>query len=354
MNLVDLIKGQVNDDVIGKLGGLIGESPEKARSAINAAVPTVLGSLAGMASTGEGSQKLMSVLDQQEPGLLGNFSSMLGSGGGDLAEKGSAMMSGLFGGSMVTAVLGALAKYLGVDAAKIGKLIGAVAPMIMGVLASQKKSLGLNAAGLSQMLASQKQNISAAMPSGLSSALSAVPGFGSMTDLAKSGMNAAANYGQQSVNAAAQAASPLKWLLPLIVIGVAGYFGWQYWQKQQVKPPIVDAGKGLLDAAGVAKLTNDVKGWFTNATDTLNGVKDEATATAALPKLTQMVGQLDGWKAMMDKVPAAAKGGLTTLLKDSLKSFTELVNKILAMPVVGDKLKPVLTELTTKLTGIVG
>jgi hypothetical protein len=354
MNLVDLIKGQMNDDVIGKLGSLIGESPDKARSAVNAAVPTLLGSLAGMASSGDGAQKLMSVLDQQEPGLLGNFASMLGSGGNNLAEKGSAMMSSLFGGSMVTSVLGVLAKFLNIDAAKIGKLIAAVAPMVMGVLASQKKSLGLNASGLAQMLAGQKQNISAAMPSGLASALSAVPGLGSMADFAKSGMSAAASYGQQGMNAAAQAANPLRWLLPLLVLAVAGYFGWQYWQNQQKKAPVADAAKGLLDAAGVTKLTNDVKSWFTNATDALNGIKDEATATEALPKLKDMVGQLDGWKAMLDKVPAAAKGGLTTLLKDSLKSLTEVVNKVLAMPVVGDQLKPVLTELTTKLTNLVG
>lgn len=362
MNLVDLIKGQVNDDIIGKLGGLMGESPDKARSAVNAAVPTLLSSLAGMASTGDGASKLMSVLDQQEPGILGNFASMLSNQGGAVAEKGSSMLSGLFGGSMVTAVLAALAKYLGIDASKITKLIGAVAPMVMGVLASQKKSLGLNASGLSQMLASQKQNIAGAMPAGLSSALSAIPGFGSATEMAKQGMNTAVSYGQQAAGAATDysrqavsaAASPLKWLVPLLILAVAGYFGWQYWQNQQVKPPIVDAGKGLLNVGEVTKFTNDIKGWFTGATETLNGIKDEATATAAMPKLTDMASKLDGFKSMMDKVPTAAKGGIMTLMKDSLKSLTELINKVLAMPVVGEKLRPVLGELTTKLTALAG
>ena len=46
MNIVDLITSQLGGEVLGKLGGLIGASESQTRSATNAAVPAILGSLA--------------------------------------------------------------------------------------------------------------------------------------------------------------------------------------------------------------------------------------------------------------------------------------------------------------------
>jgi hypothetical protein len=80
-------------------------------------------------------------------------------------------------------------------------------------------------------------------------------------------------------------------MVPFLILAVGGYFGWQYWQKQQEKAPIVNAGKGLLDAAEVTKVTEGFKNFFAITNDTLAGIKDETTATAAMPKLTEMVGK---------------------------------------------------------------
>src|SRR4051794_2966349 len=77
MNIVDLIKGQLNDDVLGKLGSLIGESEDKTKAAAGAAVPGLLAILAQLASTGGGAEKLINSLRQVDTDSHGGFGDVL-------------------------------------------------------------------------------------------------------------------------------------------------------------------------------------------------------------------------------------------------------------------------------------
>lgn len=348
MNLVDLIKGQINEDVLGKLGRVTGQDLTQTRTAVNAAVPAMLGGLAGLASSGDGASRLASSLDGQEPATLSNFGNMLGGQGDVLAGKGTSMLSSLFGESALSNLVAALSKFLGGNAESISKLLGAIAPMIMGVLGSQKRGLGLNSTGLSKMLAEQRNNIMSAMPSGLSSALSGVSGFGNLLDAAKTGIPTAVNYSQR---AASSAGGPLKWVVLIAIIALLGYLGWQYFGKPDQKG-VVDGAKNLMSSADVTKFTGDIKSTLISLAEVLGSVKDEASADAALPKLTETSTKLDGFKSMMDKVPAAEKSGITTLIKDNLKGLKDAIDKIVAMPVIGDKLKSILGDITSKLTAL--
>ena len=65
-------------------------------------------------------------------------------------------------------------------------------PLVLGVLGKLKSSLRLDASGLASTLLGQKQNIVGAMPAGLGSALSSVPGLGSFLSSAGSAVSSAA------------------------------------------------------------------------------------------------------------------------------------------------------------------
>ena len=99
-----------------------------------------------------------------------------------------------------------------------------------------------------------------------------------------------------------------------------------------------------------AKLGTDLTSVFTSLTDILGGVKDVPTAQAAAPKLTDLTPKLDGLKSLWDKVPAAGKSALTKIAADHLGKLKELVAKVLAIPGVSEKLKPILDILLAKLT----
>jgi hypothetical protein len=92
---------------------------------------------------------------------------------------------------------------------------------------------------------------------------------------------------------------------------------------------------------------------FTNLTSTLNGIKDEATAKTALPKLEELAGNVDNLSGLFGQLPAAAKTGVASLVKDNLGGLNDVISKITALPGVGDVVKTVLDNIVKALSGFV-
>jgi len=334
MNIVDLITNQLSGDVMGKLSQLIGESEQKTKSAVGAAVPALLAGLSSAASDPGKAQSLNNALGGLDLGSLGNLGSMLAGGGGGLLEKGGGLLSSILGGNVLGGLTSALEKYSGLGGGVITKLLSALLPMILGTLAAQRGGK-LDARGLSDLLAGQKQNIMNSLPSGLS--LASVPGLGS----AAAAMSSAAGAAQQA------AAGTPSWLLPLALLGLVVAGAW-WWFANRAPAPTPPA----IPGADVAQVTKDLGGWFTSLTDSLSSVKDVATAEAALPKLTELGGKLDGVKSLVEKMPAAGKSAVSKLVTDQLGKLRELIDRVLAIPGVGDKIKPVTDAMLSKLSAL--
>ncbi|HWN76902.1 MAG TPA: DUF937 domain-containing protein, partial [Bradyrhizobium sp.] len=96
-----------------------------------------------------------------------------GSGQNTLAETGSNMLSGLFGGGALDTMAQSIGKFAGVGEGSSKSLLGMLGPVVLGALGQQQRSAGLDASGLASLLGSQKDQIAAALPSGLADQLSA-------------------------------------------------------------------------------------------------------------------------------------------------------------------------------------
>jgi len=112
---------------------------------------------------------------------------------------------------------------------------------------------------------------------------------------------------------------------------------------------------------GVKSLVPDVTKFSTELTDTfgklteaLTGVKDSASAETALPKLQDLEGKLDVAKTTMKDLGDAGKATIKTLAKSAQVKLKELVEKVLAIPGVGEKFKAVIDSIMTKLTDLSG
>ena len=73
-NIMDAVKGQINDQLVGQIGGLLGESPDKTRSAIDGALPALLAGIGDAAQEPAGADTLFNLVDNQDDGLLDNIS----------------------------------------------------------------------------------------------------------------------------------------------------------------------------------------------------------------------------------------------------------------------------------------
>jgi hypothetical protein len=379
--------------MLGKLGGLIGEGPDKTRTAASAAIPAILAGLSGVASKPDGAQRLDATLRDINASDEGHEAAIAagGSHAAGLAERGIEMLRSLMGEGMMSSILSALGKFGGLGLGPAKSLLGAIAPMVLGMLGRQKQAMGLDAGGISKLLSDQRQNIAGALPSGLGQMLGNIPGLGAITGSLREGAESAAQgareYAQSAtgavgrgfssaVDAARRQPSPARWAVPLIVLLGLGLAAWAIWGRKGEEPKDMGArpqqpmaatqptAGEAIRASGtippgtsipdVSKVTSSLTETFGSLTQTLSGVTDAASADAAIPKLNQTSAQLDNVKAMLDKLPASARSTVASLVDTWLPKIRDTASKATTLPGVGDKLKPAVDELINKMAALSG
>ena len=65
-NIMDMVKGQISDQLVGQIGGLLGESPDKTRGALDSALPTLLAGIGESAQDPNGADALLNVVNRQD------------------------------------------------------------------------------------------------------------------------------------------------------------------------------------------------------------------------------------------------------------------------------------------------
>ena len=177
MNIVDLLLKLLSGGVGRQLAGMLNLGEDKAESGIKAALPALLAAITGVASTREGSERLASAVEGADDGILGNLGNALGSQGSGFVDKGSSMLGSLFPEGTLGGLSSVLGKFTGLHSGSATGLLGALAPIVLGLLKRETKSTGFDPSSLTRLLDGQKENIARALPGGLGSMLSGVPGL---------------------------------------------------------------------------------------------------------------------------------------------------------------------------------
>ncbi len=382
MNIVSMIMQFLTPMIINKMAGSLGLGQGLAGKAIAAALPAILAGLAGSASKPGGAATLAGVLSKQDPGLLGNFANMLGgSGQKSLTDGGLGALSSLLGGSSTNALAGAVGKFAGIDSSQSSSLLGMLAPVVMGQLAQTQKSSGLDAGGLMNLLNGQKDNIAAAMPAGFSNLLA---GTGLLDSVAGNLKSDAASAARTSTSTATNTMAATdddgfslsKWIVPL-ALGVLGLYllnsyGCNHATEKAMAPapaavtaPAVKAPEAATAPAAtpaatpapaaatapaampdLGSVTAKALGALTTA---LGGIKDEATAKAAVPGLTDIAKQIDGVKTAAALLSGDAKKPIASLVAAALPGITSAVEKAVGIPGAGALISPVLGPMISNL-----
>jgi hypothetical protein len=198
MNIIELVTNHLNKDVVRNIGSLIGESPDKTKTALGAAVPALLAGITQFASKPEGALALDAAVSKQDTGILGDLAGAFGSQGSSLTQQGGNLLNSLFGNNLFSSLLGCVSNFTSLGQNSARGLLGSLVPLVLGVLGKLKSNLNLDASGLASTLLGQKQNIMGAMPAGLGSALSSVSGLGSFLSSAGSAVSSAAGAASTS------------------------------------------------------------------------------------------------------------------------------------------------------------
>jgi hypothetical protein len=335
VNIVEAITNQISGPMWGQISSLTGGGESTARSAVGAAVPTLLSWFSRMASTSEGANKLTSAVERFDPGAPGSLAGMLQEGPEALAEKGSGMLHSLLGSSGLSGVVDSITRSLGLGTGGATRLLGTLTPLVLGGIARHFSGRSVTPDSLTSFFRDQKSNIAQAMPSAVGGARDALKeGYGRVKETGKAMA--------ESVQPAA------RWLLPA-VLGLAALA--LIFVLYRSRPSGVEQPQILDQTSQLRAELHDVVG---STTDTLRSVTDPASAEAALPKLEAARKTMDEFRSAAAQLPPEARSKFDELLQSGVEGIKEQSERLATLPGVGDKIKPVLDDLMTRFSTPVG
>jgi hypothetical protein len=157
MNLMDILQGQLSEEMVGQLSEHIGAEPQQTAQAASGIFATLLGGLANNASTEGGLSSLGAALDRDHDGsVLDDLAGMVGGmlqGGGQTSQatNGTGMLNHILGGQQEVAAE-QIGQSSGLNAGQVMKLLPILAPIVMSVLGKAKSSGGLDLGSLAGVL----------------------------------------------------------------------------------------------------------------------------------------------------------------------------------------------------------
>ena len=129
-SLLDSVQQQLGQNEISQISQQLGVDPSTAQSAIDAALPMIVGGLAQNAAQPAGASAIHQSLDSHS-GVLGNLAGLLGAGA---PADGGGLLGRILGQHQAPVQQG-VEQASGLDPDKTRRLIMMLAPIIMGVLA---------------------------------------------------------------------------------------------------------------------------------------------------------------------------------------------------------------------------
>lgn len=159
-SLDDLLGQQQGSNALGQISNMLGADQSLTSTAIQMALPAILGGLAKNAATPDGAQSLDNALSQDHDGsILDNLGGLLGGQTESTRQTdGGGILGHIFGNSQGQ-VAQEISKNSGLDVGQVARLLLTLAPLVMGFLGKQKQQNNFDAGGLSNWLGGQQQQM---------------------------------------------------------------------------------------------------------------------------------------------------------------------------------------------------
>ncbi|WP_297983211.1 OmpA family protein [uncultured Chryseobacterium sp.] len=236
LNVIDLIKGQLGPALVSQAASQLGESESGVSKAISGLLPAVVG---GLANNANKPGVLDAITGAASSGLLSNLL-----GGSSNNSVISSVLSAIFG-DKVGGLVNAISSFSGVSNSSSNSLLNMVTGAALGSLGKYSADNNLDASGITRLLEDQKGLVSSLLPAGLSLAsLGLGNWFGG--DKVETEKVKVTSYDEPKVEVNRGGATHVnvdrnddnggggsiwKWLLPLLLLGLAAWFLWKQCNK---------------------------------------------------------------------------------------------------------------------------
>ena len=307
LNIIDLIKGQLGPALVSQAASQLGESESGISKAISGLLPAVVG---GLANNSSNSSVLDAITGSASSGLLGNLL-----GGSTNNSLISSVLFAIFG-DKVSGLVNSISSFAGIGNSSTNSLLNLVTGATLGSIGKYATDNHLDRSGITSLLNDQKGVLSSLLPAGLSLASLGLGNWfgGDKVHVAETphathtvkdepkvdvtrGGNTHVNVDTKDNNG-----SIWKWLLPLLLLLLLGWFLWKQCNKKDVEPTTttVDSTAVVTDSATVTTDTTAAAVPAKTTTDIdLNGTKLKGFAGGMESQIIDFL-KADGYKNAAD------------------------------------------------------
>jgi hypothetical protein len=352
MDIMSMVAGSVTPMMAGKVASTLGLPEALVKKVMTMAMPVILATLMKRGSTAGGMDAIGAALGSMGKNPLDGLTKALGGDASQVtaaAQGGSDMLGSLLGVGASGGLAKTLASFAGVDEKAAVPLLGLAGTAALGGLKTAADQQGLDTAGVMRLLGTQKDQIEKAIPSDLGRLLSTSGLLPQAADVAS-----AARAAIPAAPAAEPSSGWMKWVIGAVVLAALAWVASQFFGGSPAPvatapAPAETAAANPLVVDGV-NIGDSISGILTNLTGTLAGVKDVASATAAVTALTETDTALGGLQSAVGALTGEGKTALQTLIGGALPALKTTIDGLLADSGIGPILKPVVDPILAKLT----
>ena len=149
MNLEAILNQALNRDTINQMSQALGTDEGTTETAVQTALPLLLGAMTQNSSTPEGASSLLTALDNDHDGsILNDLGGFLG---GYESGPGSGILGHIFGEKLGAAQNG-VSQASGLDFGRVARLLMMLAPIVMGALGKSRQQGQIDQTSLPDVL----------------------------------------------------------------------------------------------------------------------------------------------------------------------------------------------------------
>lgn len=159
MDLTGLLNDTLSGNTVSQISQAIGADESSTSSAIQAALPMLLGGLANNSASEQGASSLMGAIDRDHDGsVLDDIGGLIAGQVGGGAGNGAGILGHIFGGTQAP-VEQAVSQSSGLDMSKVGPLLAILAPIVMGAIGRARQQSNVGTSDLGGLLGGAAQQM---------------------------------------------------------------------------------------------------------------------------------------------------------------------------------------------------
>lgn len=165
-NLLDIVKGFFNNDMVSKAAGYLGESEGTIKKGLDAVIPVSLAGIIQKAEDGNIESLLNMGKEALGSGILSKLGDTFSSAGGGVPAIGPTLISSLFGDKFGS-IANMISSFTGSKGTTASSLFGSVVPLALAALGKHATDTNSTPGAISSLLSGMKNSVLSAIPSGL-------------------------------------------------------------------------------------------------------------------------------------------------------------------------------------------